>query len=53
MFKTPTGDFKDWNKCIRFAKKKMGKATDSFGILKNKKLIETAKKCYCAMGHLH
>ncbi len=40
----------DWNKCVKQAKKKLGKGEDSWGILSGAVLKE-AMRCYCAMGY--
>jgi hypothetical protein len=48
--KRETQAIKDWNKCVRRAKKKLGKGEDSWGILTGAVLKE-AMRCYCAMGY--
>ncbi len=43
----------DWKKCITFAKNKVPQTLPTFGIIKNKNVVDIAKKCYCAMGYSH
>lgn len=45
--------FKDWQTCIKFAKLQVGEPTGDFKLLKNKKILHIAKKCYCAMGYMY
>lgn len=44
---------KDWAACVKFAKLKFPKVLPAFGIIKNKRLIEFARRCYCAKGYTH
>ena len=48
--KKETKAITDWKKCVRRAKKKLQKGTDSWGILSGEVLKE-AMRCYCAMGY--
>jgi len=41
---------RDWNSCVRKAKKKLGIPLDSFVLVKGKLLKETQKR-FCAMGY--
>jgi len=41
---------RDWNRCIKQAKKSLGIPTDSFIIVKGKLLKETQRR-FCAMGY--
>ena len=41
---------RDWKKCIKKAKKKLGIPTDQFVLVKGK-LLKEAMKCYCASGY--
>lgn len=45
-----TQAMKDWARCVKSAKKKLGKGTDSWGILSGAVLKE-AMRTYCAMGY--
>ena len=44
---------KDWAACVKFAKTKLPQTFPNFSIIKNKQLIELARKCYCAKGYTH
>ena len=41
---------KDWNKCVRRAKKTLGLPADSFTMLSGE-VLRRAMKAYCAMGY--
>ena len=44
-----TDAIRDWQKCVRKAKKKLG-ITDKFVLIKGK-LLKEVQKAYCAMGY--
>jgi len=41
---------RDWNKCIRKAKKNLGIPRDSFVIVKGQ-LLRESQRIFCAMGY--
>jgi hypothetical protein len=41
---------KDWELCVKLAKKKLGVPEDKFVMIKGS-LLKEAQKCFCAMGY--
>ena len=46
----PPQAVKDWQACVKKAKKKHNVPIDSWSVL-NPKVYKTAVKCYCSMGY--